>query len=428
MQEWKGFVNMFQRKILLWLFAGILCFSGTWTADVQAAATGSQPAAVPLEIPDSYDAREHGLVTSVKNQGEYGTCWAFALLAAAEANLIKNGMADRSIDLSEYHLAFFGAMGMETVLHEFNDRGVTGGVEAILNRGGTLREGALYFAKWCGPVHERELPYITARQMEMPAVSLAGHSRYHLKTAVFASGEDREEIKTLVLDCGGAAVSYYDSEQYYNHNDRDNTCNYYVPNARAGSHAVCVVGWDDEYPKEKFPVMPPDNGAWLCKDSRPRHGDELGGGYLWISYATYLDEVVGLEFETTRRLQNNYRCDAVSSRTVLPGSDFVLDEVKEGVGIGLLTAGAGLMGLEKPEAVSFYAEREGTYRIIVYTDPEFTCGVLTGYSYRSHPISFAVKQQGIYCAELRDVIYVNKEKRFAVEVHREKIRSAGTLV
>ena len=33
------------------------------------------------------------------------------------------------------------------------------------------------------------------------------------------------------------------------------------------SHAVTMVGWDDNYPKENFPVQPKKNGAILCKNS-----------------------------------------------------------------------------------------------------------------------------------------------------------------
>ena len=42
-------------------------------------------------LPVKYDSRELGYVTSVKNQGAYGTCWAHAFVACAEANMIKKG-------------------------------------------------------------------------------------------------------------------------------------------------------------------------------------------------------------------------------------------------------------------------------------------------------------------------------------------------
>ena len=42
------------------------------------------------DLPSRYDAREDGLVTSVKKQIG-GTCWAYGALGAAESNMIKKG-------------------------------------------------------------------------------------------------------------------------------------------------------------------------------------------------------------------------------------------------------------------------------------------------------------------------------------------------
>ena len=37
-------------------------------------------------LPESYDLREESCVTSVKNEGSEGLCWAFAVLSACESN------------------------------------------------------------------------------------------------------------------------------------------------------------------------------------------------------------------------------------------------------------------------------------------------------------------------------------------------------
>ena len=67
-------------------------------------------------------------------------------------------------------------------------------------------------------------------------------------------------------------------------------------------HVVCIVGWDDDYPKENFIEghQPPENGAWLVRNSWgsdynefPMNGYRHWGieqeenrhnGYFWISY------------------------------------------------------------------------------------------------------------------------------------------------
>lgn len=51
-------------------------------------------------VPDAYDSREDGFVTPIKNQGNCGSCWAFARTKAFEAALLVAGYAP-PLDLSE---------------------------------------------------------------------------------------------------------------------------------------------------------------------------------------------------------------------------------------------------------------------------------------------------------------------------------------
>jgi C1A family cysteine protease len=54
------------------------------------------------DLPESYDARADGLVTPIKNQGQCGSCWAFARTKALEAAAIKRGKGtEETLDLAE---------------------------------------------------------------------------------------------------------------------------------------------------------------------------------------------------------------------------------------------------------------------------------------------------------------------------------------
>lgn len=59
-------------------------------------------------IPAKYDSRDYGYVTPVRNQGKWGTCWAFAAIAAMESTALSHGVADNknTLDMSEYNVAY----------------------------------------------------------------------------------------------------------------------------------------------------------------------------------------------------------------------------------------------------------------------------------------------------------------------------------
>ena len=72
------------------------------TAPIRSALKGDS------KLPDSYDLRDSGVITSIKDQGNSGACWAFGTLKSAESNAIRKGfLAKNHADFSENHLAWF---------------------------------------------------------------------------------------------------------------------------------------------------------------------------------------------------------------------------------------------------------------------------------------------------------------------------------
>ncbi len=110
--------------------------STTAAASPQAAVApaGTQTAAAPV----AYDLRSAGKLSPVRDQGRYGTCWAFASLASLKSSLLP-GAAN---DFSENNMA--------------NRSGFALGYGA----GGNSYMAAAYLLRWAGPVSEADDPYV----------------------------------------------------------------------------------------------------------------------------------------------------------------------------------------------------------------------------------------------------------------------------
>ena len=59
-------------------------------------------------LPTSYDAREHGQIPAIRNQGSEGCCWAFSVIGLFEASALSKGYTTKdNINLSEAQLAYY---------------------------------------------------------------------------------------------------------------------------------------------------------------------------------------------------------------------------------------------------------------------------------------------------------------------------------
>jgi C1A family cysteine protease len=92
-------------------------------------------------FPDSYDLREQNRVTPVRDQGQTGSCWAFATYASLESCTYDEG----PYDFSENH--------MKNILSNESPTGFDS------EQGGNMLKATAYLARWSGPVTETDDPY-----------------------------------------------------------------------------------------------------------------------------------------------------------------------------------------------------------------------------------------------------------------------------
>ncbi len=208
-------------------------------------------------LPARFDLRDTGRLTSVKNQGGCGACWAFAMLGSIESNL----MPAENWNFSEDNVKN---------LHGFDYDACAGGNHMM---------ATAYLARGLGPVLESEDPY-EAGSRSSPVFP----ARKWIRNVAFlpkrTGSQDNDAIKRAVLTHGGVYASLYmtTSSAWYSSTNR---ALYYAGNSKP-NHAIVIVGWDDDFPAGKFPTRPAGNGAFIIKNS---YGTSFGqSGYFYVSY------------------------------------------------------------------------------------------------------------------------------------------------
>ncbi|MCI6615656.1 lectin like domain-containing protein [Ruminococcus sp.] len=273
-----------------------------------------------VSLPAKYDLADNNFVSKVKNQNPYGTCWAFSTLASLESTLIKSGNADSSVDLSEKHLIWFNYNGADSStdksLYAGNDSFLSGGYSPFF-LGGSMYMASSTLMRRYGAADESKVPYEFSSGTELDS-SLKNEADIYLKNAAFLPetvsftiddygsvtyqelfdsntvASSIKEIKENIYTKGAVAASYYCSDSMTGSTSNDkywnNTYKSYYFNAKLSgannfkspNHGITLVGWDDSFSKNNFTTTPPNDGAWIVKNS---WGSNWGNnGYFYLSY------------------------------------------------------------------------------------------------------------------------------------------------
>lgn len=218
----------------------------------------------------------------VIRQQRGGTCWAHATIGAIEADLIHDGKAGTDIDLSEMHLAYYTFNAYEDPKHCRTDTVTHTGSDSYLDNGGSPEYATKLLSNMVGAIPEKDAPMSSDPNSFKPDTSyVVSKDTAQVRNVYYINRNDKEAIKTAVLDHGGVTLGYADDDSFYNGNS---SCNaYYCSLPLPPNHSVLIVGWDDGFSRSKFNEKPAGDGAWLVRNSWGYNGYDHFG-YFWISY------------------------------------------------------------------------------------------------------------------------------------------------
>lgn len=257
--------------------------------------------------PSKYDAREKGIITSVKNQYQSPMCYAFSLTSIAETSLLAQGKG--TYDLSEAHLGyFFGNRSNDPLGNTPNDKNVRVNPYAW---NGNTRLGTIFLTTYSGLTTEDDMPLPNELKYSgETSAQISSDKEYHavayLRNAIF-SDYSVNRMKQLLIEKQAVKISMNRKDEYYN----PDTAAYSNPVYEdTTNHAVVVVGWDDNYSSKNFIASSEvtSDGAWIVKNSWSNSwGDN---GYFYISYEDKnIRELIAVDMEKDTEYENNYFYD-----------------------------------------------------------------------------------------------------------------------
>ena len=233
------------------------------------------PIAVLGDPPSSWDWRNaeyNGVTgdwtTSIKNQGQCGSCWAFGAIAALESVYnIKSNDPDIDLDLSEQFLVSC------SMSFPYNNRGCCGG-----HLGETLK-----FMKRQGTVLESCFPYVgidangrdfydcpdktPSHDPVLCSERCDGWRSQLVKIGTYYTLNGGTSIKNAVSTYGPVVAAFTVYADFYDYTGGVYEHQYGDP---VGGHIVAIVGYDDS------------QQCWICKNS---WGSAWGeNGFFRIAY------------------------------------------------------------------------------------------------------------------------------------------------
>lgn len=356
------------------LFANYLGFSYDWDSNACQATLKNTTAG--NNLPTKYNYKDEERMPKVKDQGDDGTCWAYATLTALESSLLP----EESFEFSEKRLLKYNRMSN------------------YIADGGDYEMSMAYLLSWKGPVLKSEENDNYAKVKK------------HVQQVQIIPKGDYQQIKEMVFKYGGVESSMYIDGKTAN----ERTVFYNPANAaycykglKKPNHDVVIIGWDDEYSKDNFNTkLVKNDGAFICMNS---WGEDFGeNGIFYVSYecSSFSDHsICYTQVDNVNNYDHIYQADSCGWTGAMG-----FEGKKSVYFSNVYEADSD----EKVEAVGFYAtEKNLEYEIFLCDNFKD----VTSLNNRNHITAKGkFKNKGFYTVKLDGEYKVSKGKKFAIIV------------
>ncbi|MGN0701736.1 MAG: lectin like domain-containing protein [Lentihominibacter sp.] len=371
------------------------------------------------ELPAAYT--ENLGKAKIRDQGLTSLCWAFSAATIAELNRGKSAGDYTSYSPAHFGYFFYNRMNdpLGNTAGDKNTIAYSG--ETYASLGGSIVYGFQAMANWTGMAGESAYPY--SSYVSGSSAKAIGTAFAYDNQVIVESAEmlyDQTEIKQAVLDNGGVEIGYCaggSSSEYYHveeGGDYEGIITHYRSEGTA-NHAVTIIGWDDNIPKECFgdaataeQGTPEVNGGWLVQNS----WGEANRAYFYISYGESVVSPYTFRFRSSDTYDYNFQYDgnAVNAKRGMSAGD-------RAANIYTVPSGRGQQSLE---AVGFTTWDNGRDR----DNEKFTVKIYKNLKDKSRPDSgtlvgtyeFTAPNPGYHTFELGEKILLQEGSTFSVVV------------
>lgn len=216
----------------------------------------------------------------IRNQQQTNTCWAYSSMSSLETHLAMKDLLNNSTkqvyDFSERHMAY--SKSSTFLPGQKNQYGFSFNV----SQGGNYYMATDYLTNGIGAILEDDMPFennedkIDIGEIQNKEVQTTVDDIIYFDVIERTSQATDTELENLqnqmkehISTYGSIGTSIYmpDCSEDNDMFKFENAAIYCDSSVGQINHGVSIIGWDDNFPKEKFSTEPKGDGAWIIRNS-----------------------------------------------------------------------------------------------------------------------------------------------------------------